>query len=130
MKPCKDQPCSQCPFRRKSMPGWLGDDTPEHFVEMAHGEENLPCHKTVDYTKHDWKERQVRGPKATAHECAGAAIYRANVLKEVRDRKVCRLPPDEKTVFATPKEFIKHHRSLGLVSGEIGQPLSMGKPRR
>ncbi len=117
MKPCADTPCKQCPMRRKSMPGWLGSDVPEHFIQVVHSEANMPCHLTVDYAEPGWEDQLAPGGDARA--CAGVAIYRANVGKLPRDASVRRLKPDKKTVFASPREFVEHHRSTGIVSGEL-----------
>ncbi len=84
-------PCSDCPFRRDSLPGWLGGNTPLDFVRMAHSETSYRCHAKI-------------GP-----HCAGLAIFRANVLKELRDRDAFRLPPDKKKVFSGDNEFIEYH---------------------
>jgi hypothetical protein len=76
--------------------GW--GSTSEDYVQMAHGEQQIDCHTKV-------------GP-----QCAGAAIYRANVLKMPRDNSVIQLPMDTDTVFKTPMEFIAHHH--GKASGK------------
>lgn len=44
----KKKPCTDCPFRRKSIPGWLG-----HFDlnDMRHyytSEARFPCHKELE----------------------------------------------------------------------------------
>jgi hypothetical protein len=41
-------------------------------------------------------------------QCAGMAIYRANVCKHV-DAPGLRLPKNEQAVFSTPMEFLDHH---------------------
>lgn len=95
------RPCSDCPWARKSLRGWLGSATPDEWLKEAHGEARIECHT---------RDRA---------QCAGAAIYRANVCKSVRDPKAFRLPPDSVRVFATPSEFAEHHtidpkRRLGM----------------
>ncbi len=85
------KPCSDCPFRRDALPGWLGGDTPEYYTRLAQSDLLIHCHTKL-------------GP-----QCAGAAIYRANIGKVPRDRKVLRLLPDKMTVFSWPTEFINHH---------------------
>jgi len=107
MKPCASRPCNDCPWRRKSMPGWLGDDTPEHFLNTAMADIDMPCHQTVNYERPDW-ETQL-GPRGTALSCAGQAIFFANILKVSRDRKRRQLKPNKTLVFASPEEFLKHH---------------------
>ena len=50
-------------------------------------------------------------------QCAGAAIYRANVCKSPRDGSLLKLPADRETVFADKSEFWEHHdmkRAAGL----------------
>lgn len=90
---CKDQPCNDCPWRRKSAPGWLGSEqTAEEWITTAHQDHTVECHQDAK------------------HLCAGVAIYRANVRKRLRDPDVPVLPADRKRVFSTPAEFIEHHK--------------------
>ena len=85
------QPCSDCPWRRDALPSWLGALSVEDWIQAAHGESRIDCHVH-------------KGP-----ECAGAAIYRANVCKTLRDPSRLKLPPDRARVFATPAEFRAYH---------------------
>lgn len=85
------KPCSDCPWARKSLPGWLGEMTSDEWLMACHGESPMPCHVFV------------------GAECAGAAIYRGNVHKAPRDKSLLVLPQDAKLVFATPMEFKTHH---------------------
>lgn len=84
------KPCSDCPFARDALAGWLGGSTPEEWMRMAHGETKFECHAILP------------------HECAGAAIYRANVCKRPPEDTL-ELPADRTAVFATPMEFLAHH---------------------
>lgn len=88
-------PCSDCPFARASLKGWLGPLTADEWVAVAHGEQTICCHVFMN------------------QQCAGAAIYRANVVKLCRDRKILQLPGDTKKVFSTPTEFRNHHTLKG-----------------
>lgn len=100
--PAKGQhkkPCSDCPFARHSLPGWLGGATVDEWLYDAHGEGTIPCHV-------------LEGA-----QCAGAAVYRRNVLKRPRDPAVLVLPADRETVFATPVEFADHHNRTGVRTG-------------
>lgn len=93
-EPAKRQhrkPCADCPFARTALKGWLGNPSLEDWVQMVHGEHYINCHCT------------------TNRSCAGAAIFRANVLKICRDPKHLRLPPNKTLVFASTQEFVKHH---------------------
>jgi len=92
------KPCSDCPFARTALPGWLAGELPENWVRMAHGETRFECHTRI------------------GAQCAGSAIYRANVVKRVHDSETLSLPADKERVFATPMEFLEHHWSKGQKS--------------
>jgi hypothetical protein len=89
------KPCSDCPWSRQALPGWLGSNTREEWIAIAHGEFRVDCHTRKN------------------NECAGLAIYRANVCKSVRDPSVLVLPADRDAVFARPQEFLDHHEKVG-----------------
>lgn len=82
--------CSDCPWTRTSLPGWLGGVDAETWLSYAHSETQVTCHTTGN------------------QQCAGLAIYRSNVAKSVRP-PLQKLPADREKVFATPKEFMQHH---------------------
>ncbi len=91
------KPCSDCPWRRDSVAGWLGPLKPEEWVEAARSDIRVPCHVISN------------------QQCAGAAIYRANTCKSPRDPGALKLPKDAKKVFSaiTGSDFIEYHsRSL------------------
>ena len=104
MKADRKKPCAGCPWRRVSINGWLGDETPEGFVREAHGDGLMPCHRTVNYDDPNWESTLD-----DAQQCAGMAIYRANVCKSPRHPDALRLAADRENVFALPQEFIDHH---------------------
>jgi hypothetical protein len=90
-------PCSDCPFRRDSIPGWLGGNTAEDFVMLAQGDASYPCHT-------------LRPKDAAGWQCAGLATFRANICKSPRDPDVLRTRPNKTLVFSWPLEFMNHHR--------------------
>lgn len=95
-RPAKRQhtkPCSDCPWHRESLPGWLGGLSADAWLCEAHGEAVIECHTRLGM------------------QCAGAAIYRANVCKTPRSITILRLPADKERVFATPFEFRDQHES-------------------
>lgn len=95
----KEQPkkaCSDCPWARHSLKGWLGPLDAHQWLALAHGEGRVQCHAT-------------KGPRNESYECAGFSIYRANVCKVPHDRKAFKLPADREHVFAGPMEFAEHH---------------------
>lgn len=86
-------PCSDCPWSRQSLNGWLGGVSVESWLREAHGDAPVPCHV-------------LKGA-----QCAGMAIYRANVCKLPRSPEALRLPANQTKVFSMPMEFAAHHNS-------------------
>jgi len=87
------KPCGDCPWARTALNGWLGGDTIEDWLALAHGEGMMECHTLV------------------GAQCAGASIYRANVCKLMRNPEALQLPADRERVFASPAEFRAHHEA-------------------
>lgn len=83
-------PCSDCPWSRDSIPGWLGGSSTEDWVKVAHSDSLSFCHVIHN------------------QQCAGLAIYRRNVCKQVIP-PLLELPADKKKVFGFPTEFVEHH---------------------
>lgn len=107
-------PCSACPFRRKSMPGWLGAGSPESFLDCMQNDEPLPCHKTIDYDDPRWEEKW--SAQQTGSMCAGALIFMANKMQRPRTPGFPTLAPDQTNVFANSLEFVRHHREAAVHS--------------
>ncbi len=87
------KPCSDCPWAREALKGWLGGPTADEWLAEAHGNVRIDCHVH------------------TGVQCAGSAIYRRNVLKLVGG-ELLRLEADKVLVFATPAEFKTHHEKV------------------
>ena len=111
-------PCSQCPFRKVSLPGWLGDTTPQEFIETTLADGLMPCHKTVDYENPNWKFHMIF-PDSDVQHCAGARIFYRNRFKisrnplflmEEAEGRVVEVEKSDK-VFKTAEEFIAHHNT-------------------
>lgn len=90
-------PCSDCPWARTALPGWLAQMSTEQWLRVVHGDGRMECHT------------RTNAADGTAWHCAGAAIFRANVCKVPRDDSLLRLPADRVRVFATNAEFSAHH---------------------
>lgn len=108
-------PCHDCPWRRDSLNGWLGDLTPEEWIRSASNETRMECHTQL------------------GAQCAGAAIYRRNTCKRV-DPPHLVLEKNHETVFSTPMEFVAHHQSppiptIPTISDENRKTLDPKKPR-
>lgn len=107
--------CRECPFRRASAQGWLGQAAPETFVHALEADVKLPCHLTIDYSDPEWKEKWEAGE--AGEYCVGAYIMQANMLKLPRDPDIPREKADRETVFAHHKQFIEHHRDNSKLRG-------------
>lgn len=105
------EPCRECPFRRKSAPGWLGPWTPRELLVYLNSNA-FPCHKTIVSERPNDVDRQSA--------CAGAAMFLNNKLAISRNRDMQRSQLMVKrfakqlhsTVFSTDDEFLKHHLSI------------------
>lgn len=99
-------PCSDCPWARKSLKGWLG---PNSIVEWL-GVARDYWFKVVCHTR-----KQINGEH---WECAGAAIFRANTCvrhfgdHSAEGRRLLQLPANKITVFASSAEFEDHHKEI------------------
>lgn len=93
------KPCHDCPWRRKALAGWLGGNTADAWIRLAHSDARVPCHTNKGRPQ---------------PQCVGLATYRANVLKLPRDPEVLRVEPDRENVFATPAEFTDYHSKRGV----------------
>lgn len=103
--------CRECPFRRTSTPGYLGEATgdPRGFLAPHyHGGSHLPCHMKVDWTSPD---RQLLALEAPA--CVGLIQLLKNSCKYPESRHqqqlVAQAEVDRKNYFGFPHEFIEHH---------------------
>lgn len=100
LPPPTTKPCDECPWRRASIPGYVGPHDAGAWRDAIHSDAPIACHKTIT----------SEGEETTySHQCAGAAIYRANVHKLPRDPDVVTLPADRERVFANDREFLAHH---------------------
>jgi hypothetical protein len=105
----RKHPCAGCPWLRKSLPGYLGDDNPEHFYRASVAQESpMPCHEQIDYSDPDWLETQY--PEVDL--CAGNLIYFRNHLKTPRRPELAEAVREVESsphVFQWAEEFMAHH---------------------
>lgn len=94
------KPCSDCPWARGALNGWLGGVSIDDWLAIGHSDAVAPCHVISN------------------QQCAGLAIYRRNVCKLVRPPALS-LPADREAVFASPAEFRAHHEALP--GGKVGE---------
>jgi hypothetical protein len=106
------QPCPQCPYRRKSLAGYLGESSgdPEEFLfGYMQGEQKHHCHMKVD-----WESEYLDAELETAPVCVGFAIFNKNQcrLPVNRDNRlmVDQVEMDNVNVFEWTQEFIDYHK--------------------
>jgi len=107
MKPPCGKPCKECPWRRESVPGWLGPHPAKDWVALAHSDAQIACHLTIP---EDTPEDGSDLDQMTT--CSGAAIFRANVCKAPRTLRGLddyRLEADREAVFGWNDQFLEHH---------------------
>lgn len=100
-------PCGECPWRKTSVPGWLGNSTVLEFLAQAESGIRMPCHCAVDYDRDDWQDQIEEVPR-----CAGHAIYLKNRCKlpfESGLKTFVNSVERNDNVFTRPDEFVKHH---------------------
>lgn len=91
------EPCSDCPFARNALRAWLGILSVDEWLRCAHGETVIDCHALI-------------GEAGESFQCAGAAIYRANVAKKCWPQTgTLELPRNKTKVFSSPMDFRSHH---------------------
>lgn len=108
MKPPPKKPCAECPFRRKSAPGYLGAHTFDEFFDRFKHDRVMECHMTVDYES-DEKTHLEQIEDGDASYCAGALIMFRNQCKVSRDPDRPEMPKDVENVFQWNHEFEEHH---------------------
>lgn len=104
------KPCKECPFNKKNVLGngseALGGSPPEVYVGQIEGPFWLPCHM----------DNRYRGKNTDPNDnlqCAGAAIYRANIqVANKMPKGLLRLEPETETVFKDHQEFLMHYLQI------------------
>lgn len=85
------------------------------YIGQAAGPFVLPCHKHCDFSDPNWKAKVINTP-----QCAGAAIFRANIgIADSLPEAIHRLPQNHKAVFSTSAEFLAHHARMSLSQAVI-----------
>lgn len=100
--------CVECPFKRNSAPGYLGEVSyqPEVFLQQINGKA-MPCHLSID-----WEEKSDKKYEK-AKECIGALQFMNNSFKMSRDPETAKLQKEygkSDEIFSRTSEFIDHHK--------------------
>lgn len=67
---CK-KPCNECPFKKESLKGWLGEFSVEETLRTASADQDFLCH--------------VSGRGTIKKQCAGRMLYATKTAKMFRD---------------------------------------------
>lgn len=94
--PIIQKPCKNCPFRKDSLQGWLGEDRMTEILET----DSFVCHKTTN------------GKLSERKQCAGFMIIKGNESEAVRLSKALRIDlglKGQDLVFENKIDCINHH---------------------
>lgn len=89
--PCVKKPCKDCPYRKDSLKGWLGEKRMTEFLNT----DSFLCHKN------------------TSLQCAGHMILKKNGNIFVRAAKIYKEDlklKGEDLIFDTEQQCIEHHK--------------------
>ena len=91
--PYMHTPCRDCPFRKDTLKGWLGERRMTEIVEAS----TFPCHKTIGNRK----------------QCAGHMLLKGAENEFVAMAGIMKIELDLKgreLVFDNEQECINHHK--------------------
>lgn len=113
MKTAAPNPCTDCPFRRTSLPGWLGEwSGPDELSAHVLAGNRYPCHLTMnsrsDYDDHLDSELIDDLILCDATQCRGSVMYKERATLERQGRIVIKQYFD----ILSPLSFKLHHESI------------------
>lgn len=110
------KPCKECPFARHVQPAVAGLGDPCRYVGQAVGPFWLPCHEAPGYEENKFAPDNVE----RIPQCAGAAIYRANVgVLHKFSAAFLHAEKNTELVFASHAELLAHHLQIPLKEAEL-----------
>lgn len=106
----REKSCGSCPFSKTSKPGGLGGSPITTYLGQIIGPFMLPCHNQKGYEGND--------TPIGAEQCAGAAVFRANlgIADRMPDMLLHLEAGSDPNVFETLPEFIRHHQPEASVN--------------
>ncbi len=106
--------CKQCPFRKTSAPGWLGEYTAGTVFSSIWKGFPFFCHTSVNYKNKNWEKRAMKNGKL----CVGGLVFANKILAPDREiqHEVIRIARgaveliENQVECMGPKEFAEHHK--------------------
>jgi len=101
-------PCEQCPFRKNSLPGWLGPyENAQELLNVINAEIHFMCHMTLGQDDDDEVD------ESKMKYCKGALLFMINNGKLPRDKELMKLRNEAKgenldNILDVPG-FMYHH---------------------
>jgi hypothetical protein len=117
------QPCAECPFRRKSLRGYVGGHkNAGEIIDIVWHDENFPCHMKVTAIRENLREsldgytsEQFHAMAVSiAPSCVGGAIFLNNHYKLSRHPDVMSVQNQtgkSQDVFSSREEMERYHNS-------------------
>lgn len=84
MKLKRKTPCKECPFRKTSLPGWLGPWTTQEILAQVHSEGGLACHTVVNKLVEEGVEQDSEEMQERTHVCVGSLQHANASCKRYR----------------------------------------------
>lgn len=113
MKDTLKNPCNACPFRKNSLPGWLGPWDANSLHQFVMNEGDFACHLTIPQD-----ERNLVIVEEITMRCAGSVLYLGKNCKSPRYEPLAsvlgkvKADPEYRTRLdniLNLREFINHH---------------------
>lgn len=105
MKDDLKKPCVECPFRKNSLPGWLGGYTAdETYHSITSAEEDFACHLTRNKRLKDMS--RCKGSMLFLKKSGKMPKYNTQLAADLRAMG----KPDTSEILSN-FEFFKHHES-------------------
>ena len=110
----KNEPCNDCPFRRNSLPGWLGNhESSEEITDILNLDLKFPCHMHVNFLMgEDESLMSFEEACSQARHCVGGLAFMNNKCKLSQDKEIAALQKEvgkRDDCFAMANEMIRHH---------------------
>ena len=120
--------CDECPFRKKSLPGWLGPHSIDDIEKVVQSDEPFICHKSIaEMIESGIPEGDPQLEEEGEH-CVGMLRYRNAMCKRSRDPETAQAQTEIRSVDDVPvieaRKFREHHEKLpSLQEGIVMKPI-------